>query len=325
MFAFGNSTSTSAFGFFPLKPNLGMCHPSFPEGFSRSTSREGPFTLASTSGISISAVGFLALPLNFGRLNFGMLKFIFPDGCSTFKSCCFKSISKSAFGPLAFLPKLGNLIFGKSMSAFGFSKSISKPGFSISISIDGASALTSRTGVSILASGNSTSMSAFGFFPLNPNLGKLISGICKSKFPFGFSTSISRDGPATLTSRSGVSILASGNSTSKSAFGFFPLNPNLGKFMSGICKSKSPFGFSISISRDGPSTLASTSGISMFASGNSTSRSAFGFLPFIPNLGKLISGICKPNLPEGFSISISAEGVSTLISTSGVSILASGN
>jgi len=242
-----------------------------------STSKPSAFT---------SNSGFLPFMPNLGKCISGILISKFADGLSISMSTFGLSISRD--GPLTSRSALGN---EPSMFPSGNLPFSSNLGKSTSISAFGPSTFTSRSGVFNLASGNSTSRSAFGVFPLNPNLGKLKSGICKSKFPFGFSTLISRDGPSAFKSMSGVSIFASGKSTSRSAFGFFPLNPNLGKLNSGICKSMFPFGFPTSISRDGPSALISRSGVFTFASGNSTSRSAFGCLPLNPNLGKLISGI----------------------------------
>jgi len=94
-----------------------------------------------------------------------------------------------------------------------------------------------------------------------------------------------------LISASGVSIFASGSEVSTSPVGFFPFIPNFGKLKSGIFKSNLPDGFSISISRDGPSMSISPLGRSTFASGKLASISAFGFFPLNPNLGRLISGM----------------------------------
>jgi len=94
--------------------------------------------------------------------------------------------------------------------------------------------LISTSGVSILASGSEISISPFGFFPFIPNFGKLKSGIFKSNLPDGFSISISREGASTSISALGRSIFASGKLASISAFGFFPLNPNLGRLISGM-------------------------------------------------------------------------------------------
>jgi len=77
-------------------------------------------------------------------------------------------------------------------------------------------------------------MSPFAFFPFIPNFGRLISGIFKSNFPDGFSISISRDGVSMSILASGRSIFASGKLASISALGFFPLNPNLGRLISGM-------------------------------------------------------------------------------------------
>jgi len=89
-------------------------------------------------------------------------------------------------------------------------------------------------GVSISASGSEISMSPVGFLPFIPNFGKLKSGIFKSNVPDGFSTSISRDGAPMSIPALGRSTFASGKLASISAFGFFPLNPNLGRLISGM-------------------------------------------------------------------------------------------
>jgi len=92
--------------------------------------------------------------------------------------------------------------------------STSTDGPFISRSISGDPRLASGKLASISASGNDKSISPFGFFPFMPNLGRLKLGILKSRFPDGFSISISS--------------FVSGRLMSASAFGFFPLKPNLG-------------------------------------------------------------------------------------------------
>jgi len=200
-----------------------------------STSTDGNSRLASTSGASTLADGrsmsalasgpFPFIP-NFGNEILGILMSNFPEGFSisissdgpfapTSSSASGKSASTSALGPFPFNPNFGKLISGMLMSNFPL-------GFSISTSREGVSTLTSKLGPSIF--GKSASISALGFFPLKPNLGRLMSGKSISNFPDGFSTLISRDGAFTSTSK-----LASGKSPSISAFGVLPLKPNLGK------------------------------------------------------------------------------------------------
>jgi len=114
-----SGTSRSAliapFGFFPEKPNFGICQLNLPDGLSTSISASGPSIVAfgrealmSPSGMSASTFGFLPLKPNLGKL-----KSNFPDGFSM-------SISRD--GPLAFRSTSGpsTCAFGSSTSALGF-------------------------------------------------------------------------------------------------------------------------------------------------------------------------------------------------------------
>jgi len=339
--ASGNSASISAFGFFPLNPNLGrwmsgmlMSNP--PDGFSMSTLKDGPSALISTSGAftfasgnsaSISPLGPLPLKPNFGRLMSGMLMSNPPDGFSmstssdgplalTSRSGVFSfasgsSASMSALGPLPLNPNLGREMFGICRSNF-------PEGFSTSKSTPGRFASTSTLGASILPSGKSTSISAFGFLPFIPNLGILNFGICKSRSADGFSTSMSNEGPLIFASTSGPSIFAEGKSTSRSALGLLPFRSNLGRLILGRLKSMPPDGFSTLMSRAGPFAFISASGPSISTFGRLASISALGDFPLKPNLGRLISGMLISNFPEGFSMSMSKEGASAFTSKSGV-------